>query len=262
MGIGWSAESTLLLTNYADLGLWNSWDYVVDNSNSHHSTRSPSMSTTVFLGSQPGEHSVVNEDLRLRGINFIRSSPSELNLFGSRIYNHPSYEKYLNHLPSALQAGVTSAPQSLPPGPDFRLYSETSRPGFIRTPLLIWSYPQGKTTADLDAWKTRFSAYETTSSGKPAFAGLLSTSQLRGLIDDTGPHMNTSPSINNINIATYRVYLKLHAIYHGLARLHQYALTADDQSYEDGWKQAFVMAKASLTDLPAGRYIPSEIEPA
>lgn len=220
------------------------------------------MSSTVFLGSIPGEHSVVNEDLRLRGINFIRSSPSELHLYGSRVYNHPSYEKYIRHLPSALQAGITSTPQPLSGGPDFRLYTETTRPLFMRTPLLIWSYPHGKTTSDLDAWKTRFSAYETTSSGKPAFSGLLNTTQLRGLINDTGPRTDTSPSINNINIDSYRVYLKLHAIFHGLARLHQYALTADDASYEDGWKQSYVMAKAAMTDLPADVRIPLHISTA
>jgi hypothetical protein len=214
------------------------------------------MSAIVYLGTEPSSSNVVSETLKLKGINLLKASPSEMHLFGDRVYTNFGYEKYIANLPTAVASARQGHPVHYENMASFHPLREAhQRAPFCRNPALVWSYSSPNETTDRVV--AAVDGIPTTSGGKPAITGYLSSIQARQVID-SGASKDTPFSMNNVNLSGYAVYLKLHAIYHALARLHQYPLVVGGSAnVVDGWARSFLIERSAIQDTNGKQEYPN-----
>jgi len=183
------------------------------------------MTSLVYFGSVPSSGQIVSSDVSARGLNLVREQPHKLHFVGWRDFTHPSYEMYLSTLPAALKAARENTVVTVKDRKFFYNYPGRTPPPYMKNPVIVWSYGERKPTEFFDTMKDKFNAMETVANGKPALRATLSRAQTADLISSTSPLQTIEANNTTMNIASFKVYLRLHALAHSLLRMHQYALT-------------------------------------
>jgi hypothetical protein len=211
------------------------------------------MSSLVYFGNPSRSSQLVSEELRLRGIDLVRAAPGEMTLVGSRSFDHPSYQHYLNYFHKVVESVITGSPSPFTHETSFYPLRHTEVPQCVKDPSIIWSYGSNITPELLDNVKSRFNAFETTAGGRPALGGVLSPLQMKNLIQDSHPVETTAFSLNSLNIQSYKVYRKLWSLVDVFFRIHQYPLTPHDSTAAKNEYAKFVRFESDAMDTVGGQ---------
>jgi len=212
------------------------------------------MTSIPYFGALPAGNQLATEENRSRGINLIRKSPWDLQIHAQRTFTSPSYELYINYFPYAVQAARTGIPVDFGPNRAIYYHDGKTLTPFFRNPTLLWSYGEKKSQDILDTYKERFNAAETVDSrGKPALTAILSREQVRSLIRDTSPLETAKANLSTMDVASYKVYVKLHVYAHTFFRIQQYSLLkSSDSTYDKRSIELVAMEEASLLKSTSG----------
>lgn len=184
------------------------------------------MNAVIYYGAPARAGQRVSDEVAAKGISFLRSTPSAAYPLVTRNINTPQYSIYVGNFGAAARAAEENM---FIAHTNFTVYYVPKKlytPVYQRTPVVVWSYDRTMTSDALAGIRERFNAAETVSNKKPAFMASLSPTQVAGLINDTTPSQTTASSTTNMNIRTYRAYLRLHKIADFFFRIHQYPLAS------------------------------------
>jgi hypothetical protein len=200
-------------------------------------------SAVIYYGAPTKAGQVVSEEVRSRGINLLRSSPSESYPEVIRVFNTPQYVNYINNLGAAFEAAVRNVYIHPKDSTHYWVPSRTTTPPFMRTPTIVWNYTRQVAPDSLSQIRDRFEASETVAQGKPALVSPLSLRQVQDLVKDTSPNDKTPSSTTTINIDSYRAYVKLNQLADLFLRVHQYPLLAaeDDEDQTSYFRNSLML---------------------
>jgi hypothetical protein len=103
------------------------------------------MSGTIYFGAPPKDASTIATELSSRGINLIRSSPSQAFPIVHREVTSPNYALYIAHFPLAVDAAVGNKYKTFGPNAKFYTGALPDRvSSFMRSPPIIWNGPTKK----------------------------------------------------------------------------------------------------------------------
>jgi hypothetical protein len=169
----------------------------------------------------------VSESLRLKGISLLRAVPSSVMPVGIRYVNSPNYDIYCANLGPAFATARKKVPINL--SSDTRFQRDTGKDLLpeMRPSTIVWTYANSvpaPTEDTLNDVKSRYNAAETTIHGKPAFIAILNLTQVSTLLAGTKPCETTPTLAQSLNIAGYKIYIKLCRLAMTFLQVHQYPL--------------------------------------
>lgn len=184
---------------------------------------------TIYYGAPTKAGQSVSAEVRSRGLNLLRSSPTDAFPTFFRSINTIQYINYTENLGAAFQAAIEDKYVYVKQTRHFYKPARSSATVFMRPPTIVWNYADKMSPDSLSSLKERFNAAESVAQGKPALIATLSLSQIKSLVDDTNPNDKTPASTTTINIGAARVYLRLHRLADLFLRTHQYPLSLKQQ---------------------------------
>jgi len=200
----------------------------VNNRTPTSSQLATEMSSLIYLGVSPPSGQIVSETIRQRGLNLLREAPCNLSVTSSRDVTTVAYERYLANVGAALQSAIEGKTISISFDTVFYAFNKTELPPFYRNPAVYWTYSEKKSADFTDKVKERFNARETICDGKVAYFANLTRDQARNLCLEQLPNQTLKRSSLYLDLASFRVVLKLYALFWAVAKLQQYPLCSTD----------------------------------
>jgi hypothetical protein len=192
------------------------------------------MSATIYFGSTPSPTQAVNADLLAKGIRLIRAIPGELNIRGTRNFDHDNYSFYLAHFPLFVKSAIEKKTVETSDTGSYYACPSTTLPSFLRDPQIIFQLPAPVSNDTIDNVKAGFNAREATARGRPALVATLPMTKVIELIKTFNPDDDTSYSVSSMNIQSYRAYVKLWTVIHSILKVHQYPLVNGSNTNTSG----------------------------
>jgi hypothetical protein len=208
------------------------------------------MNGIIYFGAQPSNTQTVSQELSSRGINLLRSTPSQGCPQVIREVSSASYTLYENFFPKALEAALQNKYMHFDTkGPSYcQMDLPKNNSAFQRTPPIVWNYPgKDKTPEAISQIRDRYDAVETVSQGRPALMAILRPDQVATLLE-SNPSKTTPASLTAINISAYQGYLILHRLAHLYLCVNQYSLMSEGvDSESEFYQKAYQIDTRGLT---------------
>jgi len=202
----------------------------------------------LYCGAPTKGNQSVSEEVRSRGINLLRSTPTaSYPEVISDVY-HFQYLNYRNHFAAACKAAITDKYVYLNDASKFFYLPTTTLPTFHRLGNIIWNFDRGVASETLSSIRERYNAVETMAQGKPAFCATLTYTQLTSLCKEYKPNDKTPASTTTMNISGARGYKQLSQIADLFLRVHQYPLMPTDKTKSSYFKDAL---QVTMKDVEA-----------
>lgn len=183
------------------------------------------MSSLFYFGAPPFKSQKVSSDLAAKGLNYIRTSPSEVFPTITRDFTTPQYEVYCSQFAAFVKSVVTKKPVPLDQEVVYFPNPSKKMPELFNDYSIIWSYDEDVNAEKVAEICGRYNAVTTPAKGKNAFLADLKPSQIASLLkSDLVPSLTTPSTTSNMNIATFKAYNKLMKLADTFFRVHQYSL--------------------------------------
>jgi len=187
----------------------------------HHQPVIVMSDAIIYFGAPAKNQDSAPAELRSRGLNYLRASPSSIDVNVTLEYRQPGFTLYKNNLPAFIKAARHKAGVSSRK-PIYHAEPHTTVPPFMANPRIIWSYNNKLTPEQIDQKKRIHSAKETQIKGRLAFEAMHGGPQWwRGLKDDN-PVTVTASNSTNMNMAGYVTYTVLNRLVDQFFRVNQY----------------------------------------
>lgn len=200
------------------------------------------MNAVIHYGAPTKAGQVVSAEVQTKGLNLVRTTPTLAFPEVDRKYTTPQYLNYQNNLAAAVEAAIENKYVYFKSSQHFYQPSTLFQSPYMRIPVVVWSYGREISGDSISQIRERYSGAETMSQGRPALLAALSPTQVKSLVQDTSPVQTTPSSSTNMNINSYRVYVRLHKLADLFFRIHQYPLIAkEDEGQTQFFRDAFLI---------------------
>lgn len=180
-------------------------------------------SAIYYFGALPSSTQTVSNEMRSKGINLLRSSPSSVFPMVSREFTTPQYDLYCTNFAAFIQAVFTKKPVKLEDKTIYYVPVHKTIPDVMSNPTIVWGYADQKDSSFVEDIKARFNAVEILAKGKPVFSAELTLPQAQSIMK-TNPTLTSPTSTTTINLSTYTTYVYLWRLADLFLRVNQYPL--------------------------------------
>lgn len=189
-------------------------------------------SSVIYFGIQPTAKQEVADDVKAKGLNFLRVEPSKVITFGHPTTIQPNFAVYKSHLPLFIEAAMSGTKVTAMSNPFIPINARGLDILPIPFPSLYisWQHEISEEVRDAlrsNGWK------DTMTRGKTAMYHTKPSLDIVRSALETKPSSTTPAPENGINIFTFRKALLIVRLISTFLRIHQYPAFTDEEHEEE-----------------------------